>query len=381
MKYALLLLLAIAGGALLGTLVVKDPGYVLLAYGDFAWETSIWLAVFALLFLYVAVRLVVNLVVRSYRSQMKLRGWNRERRENSSRQQTQHGLLLLAEGDWQEGRRQLLAGAAESQTPLVNYLNAARAANELGEGAQRDELLDKAHQSTPGSGFAVELLRAELQIERGQHQLGLDGLVDLKQRAPKHPRVLRLQARCLERLERWAELTDLLAEMKAAASLPGDALQEVASRAWRQRLQAEPSEALWKVVPKEVRREPKVVAEYARALLGREQHAEAEALLRKTLKSQWDSSLALLYGEIDHDVAKQLSTAQGWQRSQGESAATLVTLGRLAFAQEDYAAAREHLEASLKIEALPQAYALLSRVCVMAGDSEAGSEYLMRATQ
>ena len=45
MKLGLLLaVVAVVLGGLIGTLVVRDPGYVLLSYGDMAFETSLWFA-------------------------------------------------------------------------------------------------------------------------------------------------------------------------------------------------------------------------------------------------------------------------------------------------------------------------------------------------
>ena len=49
----LVALLAIALGGLVGMLVVRDPGYVLISYADMALETSIWFALLVVAVVYI----------------------------------------------------------------------------------------------------------------------------------------------------------------------------------------------------------------------------------------------------------------------------------------------------------------------------------------
>ncbi len=53
---ALAVLVAIVLGGLIGTLLVRDPGYVLVAYADTVLETSLWVALLLLVGLYLLVR-------------------------------------------------------------------------------------------------------------------------------------------------------------------------------------------------------------------------------------------------------------------------------------------------------------------------------------
>ena len=156
MKIGLLLvLIAVVLGGLVGTLVVRDPGYVLVAYDQMAVETSLWFAVVLLIGVYFVVRLIVFVFTRFAAGRGNLGSWNRERKFKNARQQRVQGLLLMAEGDWSEARRLLVNSASRVTSPLINYLNAARAAHEMGDTDGRDELLRQAHESTPGARFAV----------------------------------------------------------------------------------------------------------------------------------------------------------------------------------------------------------------------------------
>ena len=46
-------------------------------------------------------------------------------------------------------------GSSDSDTPLINYLAAARASHEMGDGERSDELLNEAVTTTKGADLAV----------------------------------------------------------------------------------------------------------------------------------------------------------------------------------------------------------------------------------
>ena len=99
---ALILVLAIVLGGLVGTLVVEDPGYVLLAYGESAIETSLWFAALLLLGLYFLIRLTMFAFTRSMAGSGRFSSWMRSRKTRRARQQTGQGLLLMGGGGWGE---------------------------------------------------------------------------------------------------------------------------------------------------------------------------------------------------------------------------------------------------------------------------------------
>lgn len=164
MKMALLVLVtALVLGGVVGVLMARDPGYVLLAYQDVAVETSLWFALALLSAIFAAFYLLIRLLVRLGRSPASLQGWQQRRRAMASRARTDRGLLLLAEGRFQEARKLLADAADRAEEPLVNYLYAARAAQELGDIQGRDDLLRAAHELDPQARFVVGQTQAELE--------------------------------------------------------------------------------------------------------------------------------------------------------------------------------------------------------------------------
>lgn len=370
---------AVVLGGLVGTLVVRDPGYVLVAYDQMALETSLWFAVLLLIGVYFVVRLIVFAFVRFAAGRGNLGSWNRERKFKNARQQRVRGLLLMAEGDWPEARRLLVNSAPRVNSPLINYLNAARAAHEMGDADGRDELLRQAHESTPGARFAVALTQAQLQMSAHQWEQCLATLLQLKSEAPRHPQVLTMLANCYEELEDWQALIDLLPSMKKGKVLEADSLANLQQRAWSRRLLITDADLpdVWKQVPKELKRESTLVVSYARVLMAKGEVAEAEAVVRTALEQSWQTDLVQLYGEIvSSDVERQLVVAEGWLKGRPNDAALLLTLGRICLMNHLWAKAREYLEASLRLRRTPEVYGELGRLCSALGDAERGSEYL-----
>ena len=126
--------------------------------------------------------------------------WLSGRDYRRSQQQTTNGLIAFIEGNWQSSRRTLAKAAAKSETPLLNYLIAARASHALDDSKQMKTFLKKAEQSTSGAGIAVGLTQAELQLRSGQFEQSLATLTRVRRNAGKHPHVLFLLAQTYQGL-------------------------------------------------------------------------------------------------------------------------------------------------------------------------------------
>jgi len=383
MKLGLLLLgIAVVLGGLVGTLVVRDAGYVLVSYDDFAIETSLWFAVLILSGLYFLIRFAVYLSTRLLRGGGNFGTWNRRRKVRVARQQTVQGLLLMAEGQWAEAKKLLVAAATEVRSPLINYLNAARAAHELSDVEGRDELLRKAHETTPGSRFAVALTQAQLQMSIGQWEQCLATLLQLRSEAPRHKLVLTMLASCYEELHEWGALVEMIPGLKKTKTLNTHELDRLQLLAWTHRLKDEKSdvEGVFRSVPKELRRSTALVLPYARRLLAEGSLEEAEAVVRATLEHTWEEALVELYGRIaSNDVARQLVVAEGWLKARPNDPGLLLCLGRVCLMNQQWAKAREYFEVSLRLLRTHAVYGELGRLCVALGDVSRGSEYLSQA--
>ncbi len=384
-RLVVILVIALILGGLLGSLMVKDPGYVLLAYNNWSMETSLWLFLVLLLAIYFLLRLIVFSIGKLVRGQHRLGEWNRHRKSNFARKQMISGLLLMSEGKWQAAQRQLLKEVDHSETPLINYLAAARAADEQGLLDQRDDLLGKAHESTAGSRLAVGLTQAELQLHKQQWEQALATLLSLREEVPDHPQVLKYLQQCYVVLNDWQALSDLLPILRKNKVISPSELQGLEQKVFLNsvRDQKKPIQQLWRKLPKEFRTDEGFVKQVAETLMNEGSNKEfVETVLREFLSKQWSEELVRLYGKLNGaDSERQMVTAEKWLKERPNSAALLLTLGRLAMRLQSWAKAREYYEASLRIARSKEAYGELGRLCLALGDSERGAKYLSKACE
>jgi HemY protein len=378
-----LLVLVIALGGLVGALMARDPGYVLLAYEQTAIETSLWFALLVLVAVYVLIRVAVRLLAQAVRGRGNLQGWTRRRRSRAAAERALRGHLLLAEARWPEARKLLEGSAPHVDAPLLHQLAAARAADAMGDFEARDEWLRAAHAAAPDAELAVGLIHAELQGAAGQWPECRTTLLRLRQQAPRHPRVLALLADCYRHLSDWDAMLELVPELEKREVLQAPALLDVQREAWLGRLDAgaDPAE-LWKQVPKALRREPVLVGRFASALAAQNHAAEAEVLLREAIDHNWCARLVRQYGTlVTADPGAERVAAEAWLRDRPNDPDLLLALGRISLKNRLWARAREYLEASLRIARSPEAQGELGRLCIALGDRERGIELLSQALE
>jgi len=383
MKSGLLLLgVALLLGGLVGTLMVRDPGYVLISYADTAVETSLWFAVFVLLAGYCLIRLINFLFVKVTGSGGRVGNWLRGRKDRSARQQTARGLLAMAQGEWAQAQKLLTNSAAQADTPLVNYLNAARAAARLGDIAGRDRLLREAGASASDSKMAVGLTQAELQQSAGQWEACLATLLRLRETSPRNPLVLQMLLDSYRELGDWQAVIELLPDLRKQKFCSAEKNHELQCAAWAHRFDNATlaPDQIWTDVPKELKSEIAVVRAYCAAEMDRGDSARAADAVRHALERSWSSELVQLYGRLQGEPAKeQLIVAERWLKDRPGDAELLLALGRIAMRAEEFPKAREYLETSLRLDRNAEVYAELGRLCSAMGDLDRGNEYLVQA--
>lgn len=381
--FLVLLILAVAVGTALATLMVRDSGYVLVSYGGATLETSLWFAIAAVAVLGLVGYALVLVTRRVLRGGSAVSGWVRSRRTSTARNRTVRGLMLLAEERWQEAGDAFEASAERVDTPLFNHLAAARAATELGRFEERDAILKKARESTPDAAFAVGLVRAELQQSAGQWRASIDTLRPLRREAPRHPVVIKRLFEAHKALDDWEAVADLADEVPK----DGDA-SDVQTEIWRARLSrsrhsanaADHARKAWKSVPKKLRADEQLLLDFVDATATEAPDA-AEAELRHALKGQWRDAWVRRYGTLRADPAKQLAQAEAWSKRHPEDPTLLLTLGRLANANGDSAKAREYLKASLAQREDAEALEELAAVCAASDDAVAANGHYRRALE
>ena len=375
-----IILFIVLGGAV-GTLLVRDPGYVMMSYGNLVLETSLWVGLVLLIVTNILVLVTIYTLRKIFASPNSVLSWRSGRRLRNARSQTLRGLLVMLEGRWGDAQKLLLAGAPQVDTPLVNYLNAAKAAHELGDHPARDAHLESAVTTTPGAKFAISLTRAEFHIDENQHGRALEELAVLRKRAPKHKAVMRMQADCFEALQDWTSLAGLLKDMEKNLAVSPEEMSRLREVVWNAQLQSELAvKPLLKKVPKALRRNSDMMSAWVLYLVEQGRCDEAEYIARTVLADVWDARIVATYGEIESsDVTAQLGHAKAWLKDHANDHVLLLCLGRLCLMTEKFEQARSHFEASLKLQESQEVYGELGRLSIAMGDERRGADYLLQS--
>ncbi len=374
MKTLILGLLLLALAVFVALMVKQDNGYVLISYKQWSIEGS--LAFFLLLntLLLGAIYLTVRFFVRIWLLPRQLNRWQDVRSQQRARRELSQGLLELSEGHWKSAEKNLVRHVDNSETPLLNYLAAARSAQQQGALERRDHYLQLAHESMPGADVAVGLTQAELQLGNDQQEQALATLKHLRKIAPRHPHVLKLLMDLYERMGEWEALERLLPELGKRRVVDQDALVKLGVKVYLHQLkgamESSDSNALdstWKKIPMGLRRVEDLIIGYSVFLKERGEDDRLEKLLRNTIQRQWGDSVVELYGRVEAtDAAQQLSTAEGWLEQHPHNPVLLLALGRLSIRNRLWGKARSYLEASIgsqpTINALRELGALLEKM-------------------
>lgn len=383
----LLFVLLIAGVA--GALIARDPGYVLVIWGDASLETSLWFALLLLVLGWLLWRMLALCLALLLGSRDSIEAWRHRRQERRVRQETTRGLLALIEGDWPRARKELDAAAGHMEQPLLHQLGAARAAHAMGDVAARDDYLAAARSGSPKAGLAVGITRAALEIDDQQWEQALATLLKLRKEAPRNAQVLRLLRDTYEALQDWQALAGLLPDLRRAGVMDAADSAALELKVWSAELhraaridagregRQQALEQAWQRIPKALRKDPALLQAQVRELRGLNADAAAEKLLREHLHASWDDELIGLYGWVKGgDPAAQLAEAEAWLSARPNNAALLLTLGRLAMRRQQWDKAREYFESSVAQRRTVEAEAELGRLLLHLGQHEAAARHL-----
>ena len=375
MKTSILLLLALAAGALIAQFLSQDAGYVLISFHGYRIEFSVPMMIFLLALAYLLIRLVLR-IVQAPKKLGEAAGQVRQRRANKH---FTRGLIEMAEGNWARGERMLTRGIRNSETPVLNYLAAARAAQNQGQHGRRDRWLEMAREQSPDSTGAVLLAQAGFQIDEQQYGEALKTLAKLPGDQGRPGQALDLKTLIYRQTGDWGSLKELLPALRrrgrknaALASLEQQVfsglLQQAAGKKDLAML-----DSLWKEMPGHLRSDPSILRAYFGGLIAGGRHG-LEARLRKAVKAGWDARLIELYGQLETPAAARIKRVEAWLLIRSEDPELLKTAGLLCMQEKLWGKARSYLESSVGIHPDPATYQLYGQLLEQLGESVGAAE-------
>ena len=233
MKFGLVIVVALVLSALAAHFLLEDPGYVVINFKGYLVEMSVPV----LLALFVSAIIAGWLLLKLYRAPRRIGQAAGRLRSGRAGQRLTKGMIQIAEGNFARGEKMLARSANVSDAPLLNYLQAARAAHLMGEDERRDGWLKQAYEQMPEAANAVLLTQAEFQLDQGQYESALATLRRIEESAPNHSHALALLGKLYYRLEDWQQLGELLPRIKKHARLDDKLIHDWSLRVYSETLQ------------------------------------------------------------------------------------------------------------------------------------------------
>ena len=375
MKFGIIVVIVLFISAFGAHFLLADPGYVVINFRGYVIEMSV--AVLA--GLSVALVLLVWLIRKLIIAPRRLgEAAGRYRSARSGKKLTK-GMIAVAEGNFSRGEKMLGRAASTSDSPLFNYLQAARAAHLQGHDDRRDEWLRLAYKETPEAANAILLTQAEFQLDRGQNEQALATLRRLEEDSKNHAHALALMGRLYFKLEDWASLAELLPRLRKNTQLEPETLDRWAIRVHQQALDTaadvEVLDHAWKGIARKLRSDSTLLIAYYEGLVRLGLHDRAEKELAAALRTDWRGPLVRLFGLVEAtDTTKQLKRAEGWLKNHAEDPDLLLAAARLCLRNELWGKARSYLETVITMRPTPEAYQEYGNLLTQMGEADAAAD-------
>ena len=375
MKFGAIVVAALVISAIAAHFLLGDPGYVAINFRGYLVEMSVPVLVSLVVLLVISIWLVRRMV----QAPRRLGEAAGRYRAGRAGQKLTLGMIEVAEGNFARGEKLLARGASTSDTPLFNYLQAARAAHLQGKDERRDEWLKLAYEQAPEAANAVLLTQAELQLDREQYEQALATLRRIEENSPDHSHALALLGRLYFRLQDWSQLANILPRLHKQNRVKQETLDEWSVRVHRENFKKAPDGetiiAQWKTVAKRLRADVNVLDAYYMSLMRVGLHEKAEKDLAAALKVEWRPPLVRLFGLVEGpNPSKQLKRAETWLAKHGEDADLLLASARLCLRTELWGKARSYLETVISLRPTPEAFQEYGRLLTQLGETDAAAD-------
>ena len=270
----------------------------------------------------------------------------------------------------------MLKNANHHETPVTNYLAAARAAHLQEAYERRDDLLKQAIELDDKADIVVSVSQAEMQMDSEQVAQAQATLLRLYDLSPNHPYITKLLAKVYYKQKNWAALFDLMPILLKQKALKESDIQTLKTAAikglfnqYAKAGKVDEIQTAWKKLPHNVRKHADAVLLYAESL----HHAGAGQLASQILVTKvnetWDERLVELYGKLPHtDPIAEGDNAKKWLNDYAENPVLLLTLARLNAQKKLWGKSKSFYENSLNMKPNTSAYLELAQLLQQIGE-------------
>lgn len=375
-------------------LFIAHKGYVLLSWGPYVLESSLWSFLGALMICGVAIALVISFIQLFFGGISLFYPVTRKAKSKKALMQATRGMIYFSNGRWHAAYKLLISAANAGQAPLMTYLVAARAAHNEGNYEASAQCLRKADKAAVGAELVVGVTRAELLLECGQKEQALAILKRLYKKASNHTQVLKLLKQSYYELKDWVALSKLLPELRKRKVINAsehtmihhqtyNALFEQAYQTGKGEseinVRLQPIQAIWNSFNNEHKKDEYLICQYTAAMVRLGAEEAAEIFIRKQLMHKYSPKLMKLYGNLSQcDKQKQLATAEELLSQHQNEPILLLSLGKICIRCDLKGKALSYLKRCLAISPSVTAYNMVGQLLVEQKNYEKSAEYFQK---
>jgi HemY protein len=382
MKLLFISLLALLLAVAIGSIAGSDTGYVLMTISGWKIQTSATLFVIIVFLSFLTCYFIVRSAIRFWTMPKEIKKWRIHRHQRRAEKYLTQGLQHMTEGNWKKAEHDFCKAAPYSRAPHVNYLYAARAAQELRSVERRDEYLRLAYHHNPDADVAVGITQAELQLSQAQTDQALATLKHLQHKQPNQVQVKQLLLNTYTDMNDWQSVLKLIPAIEKTSLYTREQIQAKQLDAYAGLLKEsgklndkEKLNEVWRNIPRKLQQHFYLMEVYISERLKFDDTVDCELLLRSAIKKQWDIMLVRLYGlVVGGDTSKQLAMAESWLQNHARDAVLLLSLGRICMKNELWGKAKDYLQESIDVQANPEAYYEFAKLHEHEGNSEVAAE-------
>ncbi|MGH8273544.1 MAG: heme biosynthesis HemY N-terminal domain-containing protein [Gammaproteobacteria bacterium] len=345
-------IIAVIAAVVVGLLLSREPGFVLVAYGT----TQVEFTLFIFILIYLGALLVGWGLWVLLRRTLAAPGRLHERRERRNLRKAERefvrGTVALAEGHV-ETAETALERAARGPLAFPALIAAAYAADLADARERRDAYYRRALEIQPKAAAVVLLTQSDLDLARGDNERALASLRRLRSERGEHPRALANLARVFLALHEYRALLELLPELERKSKLAPAEIERLAEAGLAGALAYADSdpEALRKLLPRNFRERPPIRRILAHCWATKGDAKRAADLLARNLDAEYDPLSVREYAALeDIPASERLHRLEAWLHHHPNGAVLAKEAGRLALELRLWGQARTHLETALRTD-------------------------------
>jgi len=370
-KIAIGLLMVTIFAGILGTLIARDPGYILIVYQDYSLQTSLWVGLFLILvfvtmsyFLWWLVGVLLDLPAR-------VSSWRTEKSKSRAIQFLNKGIALYLAGQ-QDRASRFLTRASEHEATVGPAALLLAGQISPADAEQRKSMWQRALESGEDFAAAAHLGLAKDAITVGD----LTAAKEYLDRSPVNYETTVLRLALLLKMEKWRELAELSKSLRKYA-ITLTPVQVSSMRSALDRMRTDTERHLWRSALSILLDEEELLIVYCQSLSDLD---IAEKVLRQQIEKHPSEALFLAYAELGPtNLPARLEQVESWQRKFSDNAAYRCCAGVLYALSGQVEPALVEYQKSLEITPSAEAHRRLAQLLADQGDSTASVEQFQMA--